>query len=97
MAKAYWIAVYHKILDPARMAQYAALAGPALEAGGGRFIARGTAAHTLEGVENQRAVILEFESVAQAVATYNSPQYAAARAVLQGAVERDVRILDGVG
>jgi uncharacterized protein (DUF1330 family) len=97
MAKAYWIAVYHKVMDPARLAQYGALAGPALEAGGGRFIARGTPARTLEGKENPRATIIEFESVAQAVAAYNSPPYEAARAVLAGAVERDIRILDGVG
>jgi uncharacterized protein (DUF1330 family) len=97
MAKAYWVAVYHRVMDPARLAQYGALAGPALEAGGGRFIARGTAARTLEGLENQRAVVIEFASVEQAVAAYNSPQYEAARAVLQGAVEREVRILEGVG
>jgi uncharacterized protein (DUF1330 family) len=95
MAKAYWIAVYHTVMDPARLAQYGALAGPALEAGGGRFIARGTPAKTLEGAENPRATVIEFESVAQAVAAYHSPQYAAARAVLEGAVERSIRILEG--
>jgi uncharacterized protein (DUF1330 family) len=97
MAKAYWVAVYHRVMDPARLAQYGALAGPALEAGGGRFIARGTAARTLEGVENQRAVVIEFDSVEQAVAAYHNPRYVEARAVLEGAAERDVRILDAVG
>jgi uncharacterized protein (DUF1330 family) len=84
-------------MDPGRLAQYAALAGPAIEAGGGRFIARGTPAKTFEGAENQRAVVIEFDSVAQAVAAYNSPRYQAALAALRGAVERDVRILEGVG
>jgi uncharacterized protein (DUF1330 family) len=97
MAHAYWLAVYHRVMDPVRLAQYGALAGPALEAGGGRFLARGTAARTLEGVENQRATVIEFDSVAQAVAAYNSPQYREALAVLKGAVERDVRILEGIG
>lgn len=97
MAKAYWITHYHRVMDPARLAEYAALAGPALEAGGGRFIARGIAARTLEGVENQRSVVIQFDSVEQAVAAYNSPHYEAARAVLRGAVERDVRIIEGVG
>ena len=97
MAKGYWITVYHAVFDPARLAEYSALAGPAIEAAGGRFLARGTAVKTFEGVENQRTVVLEFDSVSQAVAAYQSPQYQAALTVLRDAVERDVRILEGVG
>ena len=41
MAKAYWIAFYHSISDTEAMAAYAKLAGPAIQAGGGRFLARG--------------------------------------------------------
>jgi uncharacterized protein (DUF1330 family) len=44
MAKAYWITLYREISDPAKLAAYAKLAGPSIEAGGGRFLARGTAA-----------------------------------------------------
>lgn len=65
-----------------------------LEAGGGRFLARGVPFLTLEGVENQRAVVIEFDSVNQAVATYESSAYQAALEKLQGAVERDVLLLD---
>jgi uncharacterized protein (DUF1330 family) len=97
MAKGYWITFYHQVMDATRLAQYGALAGPAIEAGGGRFIARGIPAKTFEGDENQRTVLIEFDSVAHAVAAYNSPRYQAALAVLRGAVERDVRILEGVG
>jgi uncharacterized protein (DUF1330 family) len=96
MPKGYWITFYHQISDPARLAEYAALAGPAIKAGGGRFLARGVPFLTLEGVENQRAVVIEFDSVSQAVATYRSSAYQAALEKLQGAVERDVRILNGV-
>ena len=67
MAKGYWITVYRSISDPARFAEYAALAGPAIEGGGGRFVARGAPAKTFEGTENQRAVVIEFESVAHAI------------------------------
>jgi|ERR1041385_6183753 len=95
MPKGYWITLYHKVLDPARLTEYGALAGPAIEAGGGRFLARGMAAKTFEGTENQRTVLVEFDSVSEAVATYNSPPYQAALKVLKGAVERDVRILEG--
>ena len=41
MAKAYWIACYRSISNPAALADYAKLAGPAIIAGGGRFLARG--------------------------------------------------------
>ncbi len=40
MAKAYWIAVYRSISDQEALAAYAKLAGPALQAAGGRFLAR---------------------------------------------------------
>ena len=40
--------------------------------------------------------MIEFDSVEKAIATYESPEYQAASKVLHGAVERDVRILEGV-
>jgi uncharacterized protein (DUF1330 family) len=95
MAKGYWITLYRSVSDPARLAEYAALAGPAIEAGGGRFLARGAPVESFEGTENQRAVVIEFESVAQAIATYNGPAYQVALAKLKGAAERDVRIVEG--
>lgn len=97
MAKGYWITIYHAVSDPARLAEYARTATPALEAAGGRIIARGTAVRTFEGGANQRAVVIEFDSVAQAIAAYESPRYQAAAKALQGAVDREVRILEGVG
>ncbi|RPI42720.1 MAG: DUF1330 domain-containing protein, partial [Betaproteobacteria bacterium] len=35
MTKGYWIAFYRAIKDPAAMAEYARLAGPAIQAAGG--------------------------------------------------------------
>jgi uncharacterized protein (DUF1330 family) len=95
--KGYWITFYHSVRDPARLAEYGALAVPAIEAGGGRFLSRGPAARTFEGVEKHRTVLVEFDSVGRAVQTYQSPQYQAALVLLKGAVERDVRIVEGVG
>lgn len=96
MAKGYWITIYHAVSDPARLARYAAEATPVLEAAGGRILARGASARTLEGTPNQRTVVIEFESVARAVAAYESPGYQAALVGLKGAVEREVRIVEGV-
>ena len=46
MAKAYWIATYFS--NPEALAEYAKLAGPAITAGGGRFLARGNAVRAYE-------------------------------------------------
>ena len=43
---------------------------------------------------DQRLVIVEFESVAKAVAAYESPEYQTALAVLKNSAERDVRIIE---
>ena len=97
MAKAYWIAAYRSVRDPQALAAYAKLALPALEAAGGRFLARGTPARVYEDGLTQRTVLIEFDSVAQAVAAHESPAYQAALRALGNAVDRDMRIVEGVG
>ena len=57
MAKAYWIAFYRSISDPEKLAAYAKLAGPAIQAMGGRFLARGGVAKTYEAGLDQRTVM----------------------------------------
>jgi uncharacterized protein (DUF1330 family) len=96
MAKAYWITCYREVLDPAKLAAYARLAGPAIEAGGGRFIARGIAAKAYEAGQLERTVIIEFDTIERAMATHDSPAYQTALAALEGGVVRDVRIVCGV-
>jgi len=96
MARAYWVATYRAIRDPDALAAYAQLAGPALWAAGGRNLVRGTPAQTLEAGMNLRTVVIEFDSVASAIAAYESPEYQAARKLLGDTVERDIRIVKGV-
>ncbi len=93
---AYWISTYRAVTNPEGLARYAALAGPAITAGGGRFLARGTAAAWFEGGLEQRTVLIEFDSVDQALATYHSPAYAEALKHIPGAADRDIRIVAGV-
>lgn len=95
MAKAYWISCYRAIRNPDALAAYAKLAGPALRAAGGRPLARGTPAKTYEAGQNLRTVLIEFDSVAQAIAARESPGYQEALRVLGDAVERDMRIVEG--
>jgi len=95
MAKGYWIAFYRSVSNPAALTEYAKLATPAIQAGGGRFIARGTPYRRYEAGLDQRSVVIEFDSVQSAVTTYESPAYQAALKVLGSAAERDIRILEG--
>jgi len=96
MAKAYWIAFYRSIRNPDALAAYAKLAGPAIQAAGGRFIARGGTAKTYEAGLNQRVVVIEFESVAKATAAHDSASYQEALKLLGNGAERDIRIVEGI-
>jgi uncharacterized protein (DUF1330 family) len=93
---AYWISIYREITDEAKVAAYAALAGPALQGAGGTFIARGLPEQTYEAGETTRTVLIEFASVEAARAAHNSPAYAEALAALDGGAVRDMRIVPGV-
>jgi len=96
MAKAYWINTYRSISNPEALAAYAKLAGPAIAAAGGRFLVRGMPAKTYEAGLNQRTVVVEFPSLAQALAAHDGAGYQAAlKALGTGAVERDMRVVEG--
>jgi uncharacterized protein (DUF1330 family) len=93
---AYWISVYKEIVDQSKLAAYAALAGPALHAGGGTFLARGLPEQTYEAGEKTRTVLIQFDSVEAARAAHDSPAYQKALAALDGGAVRDLRIMPGV-
>ena len=96
MPKTYWVATYRAIHDPQKFADYARLAGPALTAAGGRFLARGNPAQVYDNAVAQRVVLIEFDSVEQARAAHDSAAYAKALDALGDAVDRDIRIVEGV-
>ncbi len=96
MPKAYWVSAYRQIHNPDALAAYAKLAGPAITAAGGRFLARGMPAQVKESGVMQRTVLVEFDSLAAAQAAYDSPMYQEALAALgTGNVEREIRIIEG--
>ncbi len=96
MPKAYWVSAYRSVSDPEKLAAYAKLAGPAITAGGGRFLARGEPAKVYEHGLAQRTVLIEFDSVEQAIAAHDSPGYQAALAALGDGAVREIRIVEGV-
>ena len=97
MAKAYWITAYRSVRDPQALAAYAKLARPALESAGGRFLVRGMPARVYEGGLEERTVLIEFASVAQAIAAHDSPAYQEALRALGNGADRDMRIVEGLG
>jgi uncharacterized protein (DUF1330 family) len=93
---AYWINTFVEISDEQKLARYIELAGPAMRAAGGRFLARGEPAYALEEARSLRTTLIEFPSVAAARAAYDSADYQAALAALGDGARREIRIVDGI-
>ena len=97
MPKAYVLSCYRSITKPEKLADYAKLAGPAIAAAGGRFLARGMAAMVMEDGIQDRTVIIEFDTLEAAMAMYDSPMYQeAVKALGSDSVIRDMRVIEGV-
>nr|WP_028936420.1 DUF1330 domain-containing protein [Pseudonocardia spinosispora] len=96
MAKGYWIATYRSVSDPDKLAAYGKLAGPALQAAGGRFLVRGGEVTAFEAGLVERTVLIEFPSKQAAVDAYHSDDYQRALEVFDGAAVRDIRLVEGL-
>ena len=96
MAKAYWIVAYRSIRDQKALAAYVELAVPAIQAASGRVIAAGMPARVFESGLDQRTVLVEFDSLAQAIAAHDTPGYQQALRALGNGVDRDLRIVEGI-
>ena len=94
MKKAYWIAFYRSISDNEKLAAYAALALPAIQAAGGQFLARGMPDAVKEAGENNRTVLVQFDSLEEARAAYASSAYQEALSALGDGAVRDLRIIE---
>ena len=97
MIKGYWVVAYRSISDPAAVKAYAALAVPAIQSFGGRFLTASTSqieAH--EAGLPQRTIVVEFDSYEIALAAHKSEAYQKALQALGAGAERDYRIVEGV-
>ena len=92
---ALWIA-HVTVTDADAYGKYAALAGPAIMAHGGSFLARAGRFVQLEGKERPRNVVAKFPSVDAAVACYNSPEYQEALSYAKGASERELMVVETI-
>ena len=96
MPKGYWVSAYRSISDPEKLAAYNKLAGPAVKAGGGRVLVRGSRVVAHDAGIAERTVLIEFDTFEQAVAARESAAYQEALVTLSDAVERDFRIVEGI-
>ena len=87
-----------EVLDADALARYREVAGPAVARYGGRFLVRGAEPVVAEDEwpSGQRVNVIEFPSIEQLKAWYDSPEYAAARAIARKALRRRLLFVDGV-
>ena len=92
---AYWMARVN-VTDQDGYGEYAKRAGPAIEKHGGTFLARGGRTVSLEGEEFSRNVVIKFDSVEQALACYNSPEYQEALSFRWDSADRNVCVVEAL-
>ena len=95
MAKGYVIA-HATVTNPEKWGEYVAKSKIALDKFEGKPIVRGGKCQIMEGNGTLRNVVLEFPSYDHAVGYEPSPEYAAAKALRQGAGTIDITIVEGV-
>lgn len=92
-----YVVVDITVTDPETYATYRDLAPATVALYGGRYLARGGAAETLEGTwAPTRFVILEFPSVEQAKAWIDSPEYAPVKKLRHQAAHSEMVMIQGV-
>jgi len=96
MKKGYWVVAYRSISDESAVKAYGALALPAVESFGGRFLTRSTSQiQTHEAGLQQRTILVEFDSYEIALAALESDAYQKALQALGSGAERDFRVVEG--
>lgn len=95
MPKGYWIA-HVSVREAGRYPDYIAAATPAYQKYGANFVVRGGRFEPVEGGARSRHVVIEFPDYDAALACYNSPEYAEARAIRQSVADADILVIEGV-
>jgi uncharacterized protein (DUF1330 family) len=96
MKKGYWVVAYRSISDESAVKAYGALALPAVESFGGRFLTRSTSQIQVHEAGLQlRTILVEFDSYDIALAAHESEAYQKALQALGSGAERDFRIVEG--
>ena len=96
MSKVIQVVFYKSVLDEEKLAKYAELALPAMEAAGGRFLARGLPIAVKEAGQITRTVVVEWDSLESAEKAYDGDAYQKAIKALDGSAVREFRYLNAM-
>jgi len=94
MTEAYWL-VELDITDPEAYGLYVAANTLAFAKYGGKFLVRSGRYLVKEGAARERHAVIVFKDYETALACYESPEYARARALRKGASVADLVIVEG--
>ena len=94
--KGYVVCVYKNITNQEKLKEYAVKAKAAVEKYKGRFLIRGGKSTICEGDQSPRTVVIEFPSFNEVNNFYHSKEYQEAHFILEGHVERQFQIIEGV-
>ena len=96
MKKGYWVVVYRSVSNESAVKAYAALALPALQSSGARFLTLPSSRVQAHEAGSQKwTILVEFDSYDIALAAYQSEAYEKALQALGSGAERDFRIVEG--
>ena len=94
--KGYVVCVYKSITSQEKLKEYAVKARAAVEKYKGKFLIRGGKSFINEGEKSPRTVVIEFPSFEDANSFYQSKEYKEAHSILNGHVNRQFQIVEGV-
>jgi uncharacterized protein (DUF1330 family) len=92
-----YVIVQISVHDAQTYERYKQLGPPSIAKYGGRYLVRGGATQILEGTwQPPRLVLLEFPTVEQAQAWWNSPEYAPAKALRHASAHTMMLLVEGL-
>jgi uncharacterized protein (DUF1330 family) len=96
MKKGYWVVVYRQISDESAPKAYGALAVPAVESFGGRFLTSSTSQmRVYEAGLQRRTDLVEFDNYEMAVAAHESEAFQKALQALGSGAVREFSMVEG--
>lgn len=89
--------IHNAVTDESLYAEFREQAAATIAKYGGKYLVRGGAAEAVDGDwVPDRVVVIEFASVAQAKAWFNSPEFAEAKQIRNRCADAIVVIVEGV-
>jgi uncharacterized protein (DUF1330 family) len=94
--KGYWIAIYKDLKNIDDIKKYAEKATLAIKKYHGKILVRGGKVETVEGSRSPRTVLIEFQSMKEALKCYYSDEYQEAKKIGNCEFNRHIQIIEGI-